>query len=69
LLHSHTLSSLFPDVTQEAHRLAAVSRGQSGSVADFHVDAAAIVTGLPRCPRDLLGLERFKVGAPVHVAS
>jgi hypothetical protein len=69
LLHGHSVGSLFPDVTQEAHRLATVSRGQSRRVAVFHVYAAAFITGLPRCPSDLLGLKRSKVGAPVHVAN
>jgi hypothetical protein len=69
LLHGHSVGSLFPDVTQEAHLCATIGRSQSGRVAAFHVDAAAIVTWLPRCPRNLLGLERSEVGAPVHVAS
>ena len=69
LLHSHTPRFFFPNVTQEAHLFATVCCGQRGRVAASHVDAAAIVTRLSRCPRDLLGLERSEVGAPMHVAS
>ena len=68
LLHGHSLCSLFPDVTEEAHRRATVGSGKSGSVAAFHVNTAAFITGLPRCPCDLFGLERSEVEAPMHVS-
>jgi len=67
LLHGHSLGSLLPDVAEEAHLRATVGCSQSGSVVTFHVDAAAIFSGLPRCPRDFLGLKRSEIGAPVHV--
>jgi hypothetical protein len=68
LLHGHSISSLLPDVTKEAHFGAAICSGQTGSVAAFHVDAPSTAFGFAIRPSDFFGLELPEVGAPVHVA-